>query len=61
MSAPLGQVQKPTETATEMESEVATARRSRLPNWFAILWANRRAGSDWCCSRCSSSSRCSLR
>ncbi|GAA4987989.1 ABC transporter permease [Actinopolymorpha pittospori] len=43
MSAPLGQVQKPTETATEMESEVATARRSRLPNWFAILWANRKS------------------
>ena len=43
MSAPLGQVQKPTETATELESEVATARRSRLPNWFAILWANRKS------------------
>jgi peptide/nickel transport system permease protein len=43
MTAPLGQVQKPTETATEIESEVATARRSRLPNWLAILWANRKS------------------
>lgn len=43
MSAPLGQVQTAEESASEVEREVAAARRSKLPNWAAILWANKKS------------------
>ncbi|HEY8458339.1 MAG TPA: ABC transporter permease [Actinopolymorphaceae bacterium] len=42
MSLPLGQIQVAEESATEAEREIAAARRSRMPRWFAVLWANKK-------------------
>jgi peptide/nickel transport system permease protein len=43
MSAPFGQVQTAEESQTEIAREVAAAQRSWLPNWAAILWANKKS------------------
>jgi peptide/nickel transport system permease protein len=40
MTTPLGQLQATDESAAEIEREIAAARSSRMPAWFAILWAN---------------------
>lgn len=43
MSTPIGQVARPEESEALVEREVAEARKSRLPKWFAILWANKKS------------------
>ncbi|REF37600.1 ABC transporter permease [Thermasporomyces composti] len=43
MTAPIGQIHAAEERPEEVERDIAAARRSRMPLWLAILWANRKS------------------